>query len=103
MSACWTYPELLLLLPESLVLDGRGGQLAEGGQGLLEPRPHLLVGLPKLTGQRLSSLQLQTALRVQLTDDAVLLQEGLSPRLIVNQEDYFNLCKFLMDNSSFQI
>ncbi len=77
-----SYPELLLLLPECVVLDGRWRQLAEGAQRFLKPWPHLLVGLPELTGQRLGTLQLKTALRVQLADDAVLLQQSLDLSLI---------------------
>lgn len=92
---CWSdsHPELLLLLPESLVLDGRRRQLAEGGQGLLKPRPHLLVGLPELNGQRLGSLQLQAALRVQLADHTVLVQQRLSFGLkFTPRIDYFSSC-----------
>lgn len=65
------------MLSESFVLDGRQWELAETGAGLLEPGPQLLVSLPELAGQRLGSLQLQAALRVQLTDNNILLQEGL--------------------------
>lgn len=82
-----SYPELLLLLPERVIFDGRWRQLAEGAQGFLKPRPHLLIGLPELTGQRLGSLQLQAALRVQLTDKTVLLQESLSLGLMDQKED----------------
>lgn len=51
-----SYPQLLLLLPEGLVLDGGQGQLGEAGSGLLEPWPQLLVGLPELAGQGLGPL-----------------------------------------------
>lgn len=82
-----SYPELLLLLPECFILDGGWRQLAEAAQSFLKPRPHLLVSLPELTGQRLGSLQLQRALRVQLADDTVLLQQSLSLGLMEKQED----------------
>lgn len=94
-----SYPELLLLLPECVILDGRWGQLAEGGQGLLKPRPHLFIGLPELTGQRVGALQLQTALRVQLTHNTVLLQESLGLSLIENQEDCLSYVHILNELS----
>ena len=78
VSRLWApHPELLLLLAQSLVLDGGQGQLEEGGAGVLEPGPQLLVRLPELAGQGLGALQLQAALRVQLADRPVLLQQGL--------------------------
>lgn len=82
-----SYPELLLLLPERFILNGGSRQLAEGADSFLKPRPHLLIGLPELTGQRLGALQLKKALRVQLTDGAVLLQQSLGPGLFRNQQE----------------
>ena len=73
-----TDPQLLLLPPQGLVLDGGEVQLAEGGQRVLEPGAQLLVGLPELAGQGLGALQLQTALRVQLADRRVPLHQRLT-------------------------
>ena len=70
----WAHPVLLLLLPQGLVLQGRGGQLSNGLLRVRQPRPELLVRLPELAHQGLGPLQLQVPLRVYLADGVIVLQ-----------------------------
>lgn len=72
-----SYPHVLLLLFELLVIDGRRRQLGDEGLRLLDPWVQLLVGLPELVDQDLGTLQASVALRVELTDGFVLLHQGL--------------------------
>ena len=90
-----SYPHLVLLQTESVVVDGWRRQLRDEGFGLPQPWLQFLVGLPEASDQNLGLLQSREALTVALAHCIVTITERICLHLNEKKDErYLSCCTF---------